>query len=335
MHGSVLGRSLLALLVVAVVGSLGGVAGGARGLRVAYVTDLGTPTDRGIGQAEYAGFARAVKRFGLQSQVVQVPPAASAEDVLASVARQRYDLVVAGPFIPPLFVATVARRYPGVKFLTLFAADGVVPHPPRNVREVDFRLQEAAYLGGFLAALLERRRPGKDVVSAVGGYPTPLVQKSIAGYQAGANAADPGIVVLAGYSYNFVDPASCRSVAAGQVARGSGAIFQVAGACGVGALEEAGAGHVWGIGIDVDQSSLGPQILTSVVQFPGAVLYRSLQALVAGTLATGVVRSVGLREHAVGLGRISPRVPTALRRRLVTVRRAIVEGRIVVPRVPR
>ena len=153
MNGSVLGRSLLALLVVALVGSVGGVAGGARALRVAYVTDLGTPTDRGIGQAEYAGFARAVKRFGLQSRVVQVPPAGSADGALASLARQRYDLVVAGPFIPAEVVVTVARRYPGVKFLTLFAADGVVPHPPRNVREVGFRVQEAAYLGGFLAAL--------------------------------------------------------------------------------------------------------------------------------------------------------------------------------------
>src|SRR5262249_4216425 len=202
----------------------------------------------------------------------------------------------------------VARRYPGVKFLTLFGADGVVPHPPRNVREVEFRVEEAAYLGGFLAALLERRRPGKDGVGAVGGHPAPLGPGAIVGSEAGAHAADPGIAVLDGYSYDFVDPAKCRTVAAAQVARGSGAIFQVAGACGVGALEEAGTGHVWGIGIDVDQSSLGPQILTSVVQFPGAVLYRSLQALVARKLATGVVRSLGLREHAIGPGRISSRV---------------------------
>src|SRR5262249_45614040 len=198
----------------------GGAADEASPLRVAYVTDLGTPTDRGVGQAEYAGFVRAVKRFGLESRVVQVPPRGSWDDALASFARQRYDLVVAGPFIPAQVVVKVARRFPRVKFLTLLPAFGVVRHPPQNVREFDFRVEEAAFAAGYLRGRRERQGPGADVVSAVGGAPPAPVLRFIAGYKAGARAADPGITVLVGYSQNFADPAKCRPLASAQAARG-------------------------------------------------------------------------------------------------------------------
>ena len=43
-------------------------------------------------------------------------------------------------------------------------------------------------------------------------------------------------------------------------------MFQVAGGCGLGALEAAGEDNVWGVGVDTDQSAEGPQVLTSAVK---------------------------------------------------------------------
>ncbi|MGE5273380.1 MAG: hypothetical protein ACM3QU_06345 [Verrucomicrobiota bacterium] len=42
---------------------------------------------------------------------------------------------------------------------------------PSNVMGTQFRSEQAAFLAGYLAALVEQRRPGPDVISSVGGKP--------------------------------------------------------------------------------------------------------------------------------------------------------------------
>ena len=88
----------------------------------------------------------------------------------------------------------------------------------------------------------------------------------VAGFRAGARRASPGIKVLVDYSNDFVDTSKCAALASSQIAKGAGAVFDVAGECGLGALAAAKEGDVWGIGVDSDMSSLGPYILTSVVK---------------------------------------------------------------------
>ena len=63
-------------------------------------------------------------------------------------------------------------------------------HKPKNVQGSIYRAEEAGYLAGYLAALMEGRT-GKHVVSAVGGFPVPGVTAWTAGYAAGARKADP------------------------------------------------------------------------------------------------------------------------------------------------
>ena len=68
------------------------------------------------------------------------------------------------------------------------------------------------------------------------------------------------------YSQDFVDQAKCKEIALNQIAPGSVVVFQVAGGCGLGALDAAKEKNVWGIGVDADQSFLGAQILTSATK---------------------------------------------------------------------
>jgi basic membrane protein A len=225
----------------------------------------------------------------------------------------------------------VARRFPDVKFLLPDAPLFSLPHRPRNVQGTIFRRNEVGFLAGYLAALVEDRLPGRHVISSVGGYPAPGVDIFIAGYQAGAHRADPHIRVLNNYSRDFADPDKCRAVARDQVAKSSGVLFNVAGNCGLGTLALAKERHVWGIGVDVDQSFLGPHILTSAVIRIDDKVFERIRSLVRGTFVTGRTTAYGVGNGGVGLGRISPKVPRAYVRKVEKIRKQIAAGKITVP----
>src|SRR5262249_24655190 len=141
-----------------------------------------------------------------------------------------------------------------------------LPHPRPNVEGTMFRTEEAAFLAGYLSALMEDGTAGKHVVSSVGGFgPFWGVDRWIVGYEAGAKEADSRMTVLSGYSQDFANQEKCRTIALGQIAKGSGVVFNVAGVCGLGALAAAKDEGIWGVGVDVDQSYVGSQILTSAI----------------------------------------------------------------------
>lgn len=274
-------------------------------------------------------FARALRVTGTRGRIVS--PDAREEPVgsLSLIAQQDYDLVISGFFVEGP-VPEVARRFPRTRF-ALFDVPSSATRP--NITTLILRPHEAAYLAGWLAARLERRRPGPDVVGVVGGVPLPAVRDFVVGFTAGARRAAPGVTVLTGYSDDFVDPNACHAVARRQIARGAGAVFDVAGACGIGTLRAAKRAGVWAIGVDVDRASLGPHILTSAVKRYDVGMIRLLRDVRAGRFPGGRTVSLGLAAGGSGLGRISPRVPASVRVGLAGVRRRILDGRIAVPGV--
>src|SRR5205085_6419653 len=122
-----------------------------------------------------------------------------------------------------------------------------------------------------------------DVIATVGGQKIPPVTSYIAGFQAGAKAADPGITTLNQYSNDFVDQAKCKEIALNQIAQGADAVMQVAGGCGLGALDAAREQGVWGIGADADQSYLGPYILTSALKKVDVSVYDTVKSVQDGS----------------------------------------------------
>ena len=318
-----------------------------RQLRVGYVLGAGETPDRDdLFGLPYDGFIRAVEALGVEGRVLQVAPNQDATGVLTFLARQKYDLVVMGT-PDPWSVALVAPKYPDTRFylpdmpvqalrqalVDLRKANPqVVPRLPKNVQGTVFRAEEAGYLAGYLSGLMEKRRPGRDVVGSVGGDDFEGVNRWIVGYQAGARRAAPGIVTLKTYTKNFTNPQKCRAAALAQIAQGAGAVFNVAGACGLGALEAAKEKGVWGVGVDVDQSFLGPHILKSSVIGLDVSVFTAIRRLLTGRLKTGGNTVFDLRDGGVRLGKISPEVPRSVRRQVEAVRRQIIAGKIKVPR---
>jgi len=304
-------------------------------LRVGFVTWSGiTPSSRDLFGLPLFAYLQAAKQFHLEPRVLFVAPNEDLTAPLETLAREKYDLVVSGaPGTEAVF--EVAKRFPHVRFLMPDTSVEDLRRRLPNVRGTVFRAEEAGYLAGYLAALMEARRPGRHVVSAVGGDPGRVVDRWITGFNAGATRADPGVTHLVDYSHDFGDQDKCRTVARGQIARGSGVVFNVAGACGLGAIDVAGRHRVWAVGVDVDQAFLGDQVLTSAVSHYDRPIADAIRALVRGSFTTGADGVYDLRNGGVGLGRISPSVPAPLLRRVSEVRRGIVAGRIAVPHVTR
>ncbi len=170
------------------------------------------------------------------------------------------------------------------RFAIVDVANGDLAGKPKNVLGLLFREEQVGYLAGYLAGLEAKRKPGKDVISSVAGEKQPPVDRFIAGYQAGAKKADPKITVANAYSQDFTDQAKCKSIALNQISAGSLAVFAVAGACGLGALDAARERNVWGIGVDADQSFLGPQILTSATKKVDRAVFLAVQVGAKGHL---------------------------------------------------
>ena len=85
---------------------------------------------------------------------------------------------------------------------------------------------------------------------------------------------------------------------------------------------------VWAIGVDADQSYLGPQVLTSAMKRVDNSVYDTVKQVLDGTFKGGTNSRFSLENDGVGLGKISPRVPRATVQKVEAVRKQIVSGAI-------
>jgi basic membrane protein A and related proteins len=286
-------------------GGGGGGGGEKASIKAGVVTDIGGLNDRGFNEAANNGRKRAQKELGIDTRVLISKSNADYVPNLSQLAQQQYDAIVSNGFLMGDATNTVASKFPDASFAIIdFSASGL-KDKPKNVEGLVFKEQEAGYLVGYLAGLWAKDNNAK-VVSSVGGQKIPPVDHYIAGFQAGAKKAYPQVETLNGYSQDFVDQAKCKEIALDQIAQGSKVVFQVAGQCGLGALDAAKEKGVQGIGVDNDQSFLGPHILTSALKKVDEAVFESIKRVQDGTFKGGTDVTATVANGGVGIGKISP-----------------------------
>src|SRR6185295_3273740 len=110
-------------------------------------------------------------------------------------AQAQNDLTISVGFLMGDATATIAKKFPNNNFAIIDFSSAALKHKPKNVQGLLFKEQEAGYLVGYLAGLWAKDNNAKTI-STVGGQKIPPVDHYIAGWQAGAKAADPGIQFL-------------------------------------------------------------------------------------------------------------------------------------------
>ena len=306
--------------------SAGTTTNGGSSFKVGLSTDTGGLNDRSFNHLAYVGMLRAEKQLGVHGRVVLANSSADYIPNLSALARQGYNLVIGVGFTEIQALETVAKEYPKTHFAIVDvsnADEGKLP----NVQGLLFKEQEAGYLAGYAAGLAAKSRGG-HAVSSVGGQKQPPVDRYIAGYQAGAKAAFPGVTTLNGYSQDFEAQPKCKEVALRQIQSGSVVVFQVAGGCGLGALDAANEQHVWGIGVDADQGYLGTYVLTSALKRVDTAVYDSIKDAVNGKFQGGRDTVYGLTQDGVGIGKFSRFAPKGIEEKVQQVKADIVSGKI-------
>jgi basic membrane protein A len=294
--------------------------------KVGLSTDIGGLNDRGFNHLAYVGLQRAERRLHITGRVVEAASSSDYVPNLSALARQGYSLVIGVGFTEIQALETVAKQFPKTHFAIVDVSNADEGNLP-NVEGLLFKEQEAGYLAGYAAGLAAKAK-GAHTVSSVGGQKQPPVDRYIAGFQAGAKAADPGIKTLNGYSNDFTAQPKCKEVALGQIAEGSVVVFQVAGGCGLGALDAAHEKNVWGIGVDADQGYLGPYVLTSALKRVDTAVFEAVKDAKSGNFKGGTDAIYGLTQDGVGIGKFSPNAPAGIAAKVAAVKAQIASGKI-------
>ena len=327
------------MLFVGLVATLSLVAAAAAssvdGNNAAIVTDTAGLNDRSFNFLANKGRLLAQSKLGVETRAYVSKTTSDYLPNHVAAAQQvgNGGLVIANGFLLADAVNTAATQFADVNFAIVDFPWVALKDKPSNAVGLTFKSEESGYLVGYLAALMAQAKGGKQVVSAVGGMKIPSVDNWIAGFRAGAKKANPKVVVLIGYSGQFPPSAApkCKEIALNQIARGSQAVFQVAGGCGLGALDAAKEKKVWGIGVDADQYYLGPHILTSGVKRVDTAVYTAIRLNKAGTLKTGGDLVFDLKNGGQDVGRISKKVPKSFVAKMNVIKQQIIAGKIKPP----
>ncbi|MBI3770870.1 MAG: BMP family protein [Deltaproteobacteria bacterium] len=257
-----LGRRLLLLFVVAF--ALGGCEREQRstGFRVALLSP-GPISDAGWNAAAYEGLLAVRDQLGVEVSQVETRTPPEFEEAFRDYARRGFQLVIGHGFEFQDAAAKVAPDFPRTVFLT---TSGSTVRP--NVAPLVFRLEDATFVLGYLAARLQP--DGK--ACAVGGMDIPSVRGTFVAFEAGAKHARPDYPVTVSYIGGWDDLGAARAATLALIDRGCRYVFQNADAAGPGVFQAARERGIYAFGSNRVQHEVAPTavLASAVIDIPHA-----------------------------------------------------------------
>ena len=297
--------------------------------RVGLVLDRGGKDDKSFNASAFAGAELARKKLGIQLKCVEATDDNAFEPLMRSFAQRDFDLVIGIGFAQKEAIAKVAGLYPKTHFAIV---DARVDAP--NVRSLLFEEHEGAYLIGAIAALTSKT--GR--IGFVGGMDIPLIRRFVMGYEAGAKAVSPAIIVTANYvgitSEAWNNPPKGKELAMAQYDGGADIIFAAAGASGLGVFDAAEDRRKLVIGVDANQNWVKPGlVLTSMLKRVDEAIFSTIEEAKAGRFSGGA-KQFGLANKGVdyAFDQYNAAILTeAVRKRADEIKAGIIAGKIAVP----
>ncbi len=343
---------LVIFLLLAACGSSGGSSSGSGttptakpSIKVALVTDIGGLNDNGFNHLAYVGYTKAQQQYGFKTAIIQTQSQNDYVKNLTTAAEEvgSGGLVVAVGFLMQTPLDQVAKQFTSTNFAIVDgcavpnATTGACETLP-NVSPLFFKEQEAGCLVGAIAGQMEvdgkSKVPnllGYNTVGVVGGQSIPPVNRYIAGFKYCILKVDPKVTIELNYSNDFANTALCKSVAQSQISQHhADIIFQVAGGCGIGALDAAYQNHVYGIGVDADQGYIHPDVITSALKRVDVAVYDIASDAEQGKFNNNLPR-FDLAHNGVGYATPSSQVPQDAVAKAQSFQQQILAGSLTPP----
>ncbi|MGY1635072.1 BMP family protein [Geodermatophilus sp. SYSU D00742] len=319
----------------------GGGGGGESGeLRIGLAFDTGGRGDRSFNDSAVAGVEAAIEEHG--GEATELSPNADASnraDLLTQLADQGFNPIIAVGFAYSDVIGEVAQQYPDVTFAQV---DGAVEDAgsPENLTGLLFAEEQGSFLAGVAAAL----KSETGHIGFVGGVETPLIQKFEAGYVAGAQAANPQVIIdrqyisPAGDFSGFNDPARGQIVAQGMYDAGADIVYHAAGGSGIGVFQAAAASGGRAIGVDSDQyqtvdPALQSVVMTSMLKRVDVAVQTFIGEFVDGNVTGGENEVYDLESDGVALSTSGGFIDD-IQSDIDGYRQQIIDGEITVPTTP-
>lgn len=311
--------------------------------KLALVTDVGTIDDESFNQACWQGVEHWAKENGVEYTYYQ-PSENSMDARVASIAQainEGANAIVLPGYLFGTTILTVQDTYPDVYFIAVDVAGGDLTfdyetyyNPSANVACLTFSEEQAGYLAGYAAV-----KDGYTKLGFLGGMAVPAVIRYGYGFVQGADAAakEMEVEVELNYTYGgaFAGSPEITAQMEGWYQNGTEVVFSCGGGIYTSALEAAQKNNGKVIGVDVDQSYIAEDFITSAMKQLQNVTETVLADLYAGKWETygGKISNFGLKEgEYVGLPTeaSSWRLSTFTVEEYLTVKNGIADGTIVV-----
>lgn len=262
-------------------------------VRVGLITP-GSIADAAWNSGAYEGLQLIRDSLGLAVSHVEARTPSDQDEALRTYAAQGYDLVFAHGFEFQDAAERVSAQYPATVFIITSGRRAV-----GSVAPLIFRLEEASYLAGMVAAGLSR----SHILGFVGGIELPPIEAAYQGWVNGARAVDPRVETRKIYLNSFDDAAAGREATLALIRVGADMFHHNADAAALGVFQAAKETEgVFVFGSNDDQAHLAPKRVlgSAVIDLSRAFLMVAAEVK-AGTfrprveafgLASGVVRYV-------------------------------------------
>lgn len=259
----------------------------------------GEKGDQSFIDSAFRGLTAAEKDLAFESREFSSFVYETISGLLQNESPKRPVLVITASFAYAGVTAQLAEEHPEVSFLGIDQQDSALS----NVRTCEITSFGSSYLAGVLAADATNTRH----VGIILGTHSDVLEGFRLGFRDGILAADPSITIAERYVREdsvegFSDPVTAQEIAREMYGDGVDVIFTVAGFSGTGAIDEAKRepGR-YVIGVDRDQSDLGPDvILASSVKHVDQAVESGIREFMDGTFSGGE-QVVGLNDGATDL----------------------------------
>ncbi len=294
--------------------------------KVGLQLSIGGLGDKSFNDSAFSGIEEAHRIHGIEFEYATWQNPMLNAVTIEEWAKSGFDLIVAVGYSNAAPINGVAAKYPNTKFALIdYAGEG------DNVWSAIYREYEGDFVVGVLAALVTQTR----IVGFMGGGVTPIVRRIELGFAQGVKNVDPSISFISDYVGEFDDPVKGALLAETQYMLGADVIYQVAGRCGLGAIDTAKNFGKWIISTGGDHSYLAPKaVLTSRIKNVGRPIIDVIEAVKENRFDGGVVKSYGFAEGGLMLAPIRPSVSKVvtppIQGIMQEVQAQVISGKIIV-----